>query len=330
MRVPIYAPDLLIAQGLACMTKVLQCEWPGSEPLPLTAAQQLLSRGLGYRDFLDLTQSVLEEHSREDLISQDSARDSLSTAIYTHWQSSNLNDIDQDDLQRLVMSLPLDEMVAFGAFQTPSLHGEHAPSTQVAQVAQVDDDMKAPPISASPPASSEAALISESELRRIRGDITTMDNLRDRCLFMLLLTGRRANEIKLARFRDIVETEYGSIVQIQLTKAHHKNSISILPPGFLDAVKLYKREANLSDDDLLFPSSTQAGTPMTAYEMNKTIVSYLRHTVSNPALRSAQVLRRSINLTSGQSNEAPLPEMFKIALSSRHSLTFLHFKKPKT
>ncbi|WP_158177969.1 hypothetical protein [Pseudomonas viridiflava] len=48
MRTPIFPSDLLADKGFKLIAKKLMKRWPGSKPIGLSAAREMLARGLGY------------------------------------------------------------------------------------------------------------------------------------------------------------------------------------------------------------------------------------------------------------------------------------------
>jgi len=61
MRVPIFPEDLNGGSGFARLAKCLKRDWPGTEPLRLSEAQNLLARCLGYSDYYHLRSSAAEK-----------------------------------------------------------------------------------------------------------------------------------------------------------------------------------------------------------------------------------------------------------------------------
>ena len=61
MRVPIHPQDLNSGSGFARLAKCLKRDWPGTEPLRLSEAQNLLARCFGYSDYHELRSSAIEE-----------------------------------------------------------------------------------------------------------------------------------------------------------------------------------------------------------------------------------------------------------------------------
>ena len=61
MRVPIHPQDLHGGSGFARLAKCLKRDWPGTEPIRLSEAQNLLARCFGYSDYHELRSSAQEE-----------------------------------------------------------------------------------------------------------------------------------------------------------------------------------------------------------------------------------------------------------------------------
>jgi len=58
MRIPIYFSDLAHGQGFKRLTRTIQSDGLGTEPVRFASAQDLLARCLGYENFHDVTTSV--------------------------------------------------------------------------------------------------------------------------------------------------------------------------------------------------------------------------------------------------------------------------------
>ena len=58
MRVPICQQDLIAGSGFKRLAKRLKRDWPGTEPLRLSEAQEILARCLGYGSYHEVAQSA--------------------------------------------------------------------------------------------------------------------------------------------------------------------------------------------------------------------------------------------------------------------------------
>ncbi|SEJ94503.1 hypothetical protein [Pseudomonas sp. NFR16] len=321
MRVPICISDLQEGQGFTRLTEALQREWPGADPLSLTDARHALSRGLGYRDFNDLQQSAHNALACEPLTDQAEARDGISTALFVCWQAGNAEEMDESNLHRLVMSLPLQGLIAFGA--SPAHPPSNQPDPSAPALADVirDDCWDCSGLAA------EAPVLDEAGIRRIWETVKSKGHLRDLCLFMLLMTGHRMNAIRLVRFCDISKLDSGTLVKLTTDKVTSQESFAFLPHRFMDMVTQYKRQANLSEDDHLFHSRADASVPMRSGVLNRLALKYLDVAVPNPALRSVYLFRRSVLFNQMKSGLLPLADFYEYMAQHRNSGSFTLRKK---
>jgi len=243
------------------------------------------------------------------LTDQAEARDGISTALFVCWQASNAGEMDESDLHNLVMSLPLQELIAFGAPPAPLASDELDPSAPALANLMQDDSWDYSRLNA------EASVLDEAGLRQVWETVESKGRLRDLCLFMLLMTGQRANSIRMVRFRDISQMDSGALVKIPTAKATNRESFAFLPHRFMDMVTQYKRQENLSENDHLFHSRSDASVPMRSNALNRLVLEYLHAAVPNPALRSVYLFRRSVVFNHMKSGQVPLADFFKHVLS---------------
>lgn len=320
MRVPICVSDLQEGQGFTRLTKAVQREWPGAEPISLANAQHALSRGLGYSDFNDLQQSVHISLARELLTDQAEGRDGISTALFVFWQASNSEELDESHLHHLVMSLPLQELIAFGASAPLANDQQDPPALALADLMR-DDSWDCSGLAA------QASVLDEAGIRRIWEVVQSKGRLRDMCLFMLLMTGQRSNSIRMLRFRDISKMDSGALVTLTNARTTDLECVAFLPHRFMDMVTQYKRQVALSEDDHLFHSRTEASVPMHSSTLNRLVLNYLHAAVPNPALRSVYLFRRSVVFNHMKSSQLPLSDVLKQMGHQRCSELFTSSKK---
>lgn len=299
MRVPIFPADLLANQGFSRIAKKLQRSWPGDAALPLSAAQQTLSRGLGYRDFHDLQQTAKNGNPDAYVPTQDEVRDGISTSVF---QTKHVPHIDEQDLDRLVKLLPLQELIVFrdaglsrAVESISSLKAtDDLPLATDEVVHDRADDTNGSDMDALQ-SYRPNNYIDGAGLKSIWEAVQRNGNLRDQCLFTLLLRGMRSNEIMAVKRSDIFEWNAEHCMQqLVFTKTDHQRMNMIMPGSFLTLVHTYVQHAGLSEDDLLFGSRRDPGIPTDSRERNRIIGSYLRDVLTDPALRSAHMIRKSI------------------------------------
>jgi hypothetical protein len=66
MRVPIFPQDLNAASGFTRLAKRLKRDWPGTQPLQLSEAQEFFARCLGYSSYQELAQSADQHPANVD------------------------------------------------------------------------------------------------------------------------------------------------------------------------------------------------------------------------------------------------------------------------
>ncbi|MBD9609814.1 hypothetical protein [Pseudomonas sp. PDM08] len=128
MRVPVYPDDLFPKRGFNRLVKKLQRKWIGPTPLTLSAAREILAKGLGYRDYHDLKHSSETCQLGEVLPTEAEVRLGIVEAIKMNVYFGERIIKDDGDLLRFVSFLPLTVLVAFKPFRV----GETSKTLQVA------------------------------------------------------------------------------------------------------------------------------------------------------------------------------------------------------
>ena len=117
MRVPVYPFDLTPKPRFKSIANVLRRHWPSANAISLMTAQEILAQGLGYRDFHDVLESSVNWLADAPVPTLPEVRDNVSTSIFQFLKSSNAVGIDDRDIERLVMRLPLHELLIFKCFR---------------------------------------------------------------------------------------------------------------------------------------------------------------------------------------------------------------------
>ncbi|MNC07709.1 hypothetical protein D3C75_552650 [compost metagenome] len=118
MRVPIHPDDLNPRYGFKRIAKKLQREWPGFSPIQLSFAREILSKGLGYRDYHDVVQSSKKWQPEAVTFSKEAVNVALMSAISAAIQVDNTFVAPHSNLLAFVRSLPLHTLVAFKGDQS--------------------------------------------------------------------------------------------------------------------------------------------------------------------------------------------------------------------
>ena len=347
MRFPIYIFDLTPKRRFKRIAKVLRRHWPIANDISLMTAQEILARGLGYRDFHDVSQSAKNCLPDAPVPTLPEVRGNVSTSIFQFLKSGNVVGIDDSDIERLVMLLPLHELLAFHSFrqgQTADIskthsHGSKVRSSQKSSETARGVTHEAPDSSGTAPSDSASLVpskknLSEHELNAIAEVVHRKAIFRDRVLFSVLLSGIRQTELLQLRVENVIYTNRKVMLDLPSTKADANSQRSVLTPIDAGLVHGYIEKKALSHGHYLFPSSKNATYPMTIFELNKVFRSWLLEAqidstgLSVRAMRLSVIVRLMRAITeSARSNEANLlghipPEMSRYYHSSRN-------KKPR-
>jgi hypothetical protein len=313
MRLSICAADLKAGRGFKRVAKKLQKNWPGAQPLPLASAQQILARGLGYRDLHDLERSVQAIGPDTPVPSTEKIRDGISSSVSAFCQSSKISDIDDAEIGHLVELLPLQE---FGVFQHSGLGSTSFPagsasigvlhlenqleersSTFIGADAHKTD--KSRPVSerVNVIASTRVPqLIDESGLLRIREAVKRTGSLRDQCFVMALLQGIRASTLAKVAPRDVFSEGGKEVIRVQVPKHSVAQTRMVIPLSVSGLYKKYISQEGLSNSAYLFPSLADVTRPMSSDEMRKAVIPYLRQALPDQSQATLHNLRQSASV----------------------------------
>jgi hypothetical protein len=199
MRVPIAQSDLIQNRGFKLIARVLQQNWPASPPVRLMTLQDVLSQGLGYRDYHDLSQEAEKGTSHKTVPTLAEVADGINTAVFAYLNGESASGISSDDVDKAVKSLPLNQLKVFSKAlpfaPTPRL------AEQPNEFGAHEYQPSAPEQPMPPGRSLRSALVSaKGQLSREGKSLWELvkqeGDLRDICLLSLILfTGLRMLEI---------------------------------------------------------------------------------------------------------------------------------------
>lgn len=307
MRVPIFPFDLIPKRRFKHIANVLRRHLPSAIAISLMTAQEILAKGLGYRDFHDVSRSSQNCLPDAPVPTLPEVRDNVSTSIFQFLKSSNAVGIDDRDIERLVMLLPLHELLAFHNFrqgQTANAgktdsHGLAVRSdqktrepTQSLHHKALNSTGSVPWISASHLAARKC--LSGRELDAIAEVVCRKGTLRDRVLCSVLFSGIRQFELLHLKVKNVSYTDHMVMLDLPSTKLRTNQQRRLLTKtdGLLAAT--YIKESGLSYEDYLFPSSKATGHPMTPIELNKILRSWLLEAQIDPKGVSTHAMRVSV------------------------------------
>jgi hypothetical protein len=307
MRVPIFPFDLIPKRRFKRISNVLKRHWPCVNSISLMTAQEILAQGLGYCDYHDVLRSSENCLSDAPVPTLPEVRDSVSTSIFHFFRSSNTVGIDDRDIERLVMLLPLHELLAFHSFRQGQTanegkthsRGSKVRSRQKSTEAARGVSHEASDSSGTVPSGSASLLLSkkilsEHELDALAEVVHRKAILRDRVLCSVLLSGIRQFELHQLRVENVNHTHDKVMLDLPFTKSRTiwKRRILTTTDGLL--VRQYIEKSALSHGDYLFPSGKTAAYPMTSFELNRILRSWLLEAQIDPTGVSVHALRLSV------------------------------------
>jgi hypothetical protein len=286
MRMPIYPADLADNQGFKRIAKKIKRNWPSSTPLKLSAALEILSRGLGYRNFNDVVKSSKSCPLNTIAPTVAEMRDGIHTSIFEYLRTECTIRLDTGALDPLMMLLPLQDLQVFrGSSPTQRMRQLEAPMLMALPLLPQPEHGVRPrqkengqETGSSGPHihcvqhSKFIRVMSQEELVSLARAIKQKENLRDEALFVLLRSGMRSTEIVEVKVGHL-NSPYPKISWLaQKSRSPGERVKSLAPTG---AVARYIRGAGLSVGDYLFPSKNAPKAPMTARELRKIFHSWL-------------------------------------------------------
>jgi len=270
-------------------------------------AQEILAQGLGYRDFHDVSMSSKNCEPDAPVPTLPEVRDSISTSIFHFLKSTNAVGFVESDIQRLLMLLPLHELLTFNSFrqwQTANVGkadshssaarpGQKSPETAQGLIHKASDSSGSVfPNSASPVPSRN--YLNVLELNAIAKVVRDKGILRDRFLFSVLLCGIRQAELLQLKVEHINYSHQGVLLYVSSTRSHASQHWRFLATTNELLVATYVKESGVTYGDYLFPSSKATGHPMTPIELNKILRSWLLEAQIDPTGVSIHTMRHSV------------------------------------
>jgi len=280
MRIPIYSEDLLTRGGFKRIAKKLQRQWPGQSSIKLWFAREILSKGMGYRDYHDVLMSSKTCQLGAIAPTEGQVRAGIISAMSNALRSDNNITIELEELQHFVETLPLYSLLAFkdqsGArpFDNTLTTPLQLCSDDQKKIAAADQDAhqlrQAAPVTYIKKRKSVDAhvnMISQEAIQAIREILERSGSLRDQSLYVMMQTGLRSQVILSTKAR--FEPALNDRGIIQTLKA------PVLISQGAEVIGRYIEAEKLKSDDYLFPSDSDPKRPMTSQELGKVFASWI-------------------------------------------------------
>lgn len=292
MRIPVFQSDLLTNRHFKRIAKELHACWPFPEPLKLMSAQEILARGLGYKDFHDLRLSANHATQGTSTPTMSEARDGIATSVVVFLQSKGVVNIDNAEINRLMLMLPLNKLKAFGesgekqiADGLPIAAGEADPVPRDRLSSEVSlENLRARPFGS----------ISVENLTFISDAVRREGSLRDQALLGVAMTGIRALELGVLKASDIQHDALGSSLLVRQFKAREGHVQTKLPSATAAILHRYVEQTGLVEGDWLFPSRSNPERSMSPSEMNKVIQAWAVKALTNLEHVTVHAIRQSL------------------------------------
>lgn len=289
MRVPIAQSDLIPNRGFKLNARVLQQNWPASSPIGLMTSQDVLSQGLGYRDYHDLLREVEKGLSVGTIPTQAEVADSINTVVFAFLSRQPAASISSDAIDKVVGALPLDQLKVFSVTSSsaPSIQAVEQ-STDRAPSEFLPSDREQFESAARLPRSSSISLDSQmgQEVKLLWQTVKQGGNLRDICLLsLMLLTGLRVLEIVGTRVVTPDRFEQRISTPIHKTRSVASNYIprAKMIGGWLSD---YIAKERLQPGDYLFRSKRSPDSHITASEACRLVSRWRREAKVLAVVRS--------------------------------------------
>jgi len=321
MRVPIYPADLADSRGFKKIAKKIKRNWPNSTPLKLSAAFEILSRGLGYRNYNEVLMCTNTCPLNTTVPTLAEARDGINTSIFVYLRTKCAYRLDWSALDPLVMLLPLQDLQAFkGSNSTQRTRQPETPVlmplppfTQTEHgIGPLENDNGQEVASSGPHIhcshhSKSTRVMSREELVSLKRVLQQKDNLRDQALFALLLSGLRPIEIVEVKVADFNSPSTSISWLAKKTRTAGKRLKSCAAS---DLVGRYIQGVGLSDGDYLFPLKNDPRIPMSDRELRKIFHSWLVAAQIERTRTSIHSVRLTVAAFAGMAETPTLRNLF--------------------
>lgn len=289
MRVPIAQSDLIPNRGFKLIARALQLNWPASSPIGLMTAQDVLSRGLGYCDYHDLSREADKGMFGKAITTQTEVEDSINTAVFAYLSRESAAGNSSDAIKKAVESLPLSQLKVFSAalpLLSPCQASEQSNESDLTGL-QPPEKEQPTPAARSP----HSSLISpegqiRQEVKLLWETVKQTGNLRDICLLSLMLfSGLRLLEIVEFKVGNPDGLEQQISIPIHKSRGARKSYIlgAKAVGGWLWE---YILKEELQPGDYLFRSKRDPASHMTAAEARRLVSKWTREAKVLAAIRS--------------------------------------------
>lgn len=241
MQVPVY-PDDIKGHSFKRLAKAFQKNWPGTQPLQLSLAQELLAKGLGYQSFHDVMKKAENSPCNPAVPIRADVQFSISEAIKAELDHG---DVSPEAIVSFVSKLPL---YVLSAYHIPA-QSRRAPVSNISI-------RKTPKLK-----------LSSRELKTLVEYVASQGSLRDKALMEFIVAGARSHEFLGLRKKHIsLSPEHLIAKKNEFVRALPLRSTLAM----IGSCSEYNRE------DFLFPSSENNSKPMSSREFGTVFKAWIK------------------------------------------------------
>ncbi|WP_324741400.1 tyrosine-type recombinase/integrase [Pseudomonas veronii] len=300
MRVPVYPQDLAHNRGFKTLAKKLSKNWCCPNGISIEVAQEILSKGLGYRDFFDLRQEAASWASGALCPPEVDVKRGILSAAEAALKPGNRDSTGRATLEQVMEALPLSILTAFKAqqhVQVVPVDSTHMREKLVGHLA------------------SQGRLLTADQLQRITSTVTNSGNLRDGALLDCFMSGWRASETLNAKVGHCSRRIRAS------SRLAYFDDDSARLFMYSDALKQHVRAAKLADSTFLFSSKSNPESPMSTGMLSYICADWADKAYLDRSLVTPSIIRYSA-INEQQMKEARLEDLMGHK-SPNHSQAYL-------
>lgn len=238
MQVPVY-PDDIKTHSFKRLAKTLQKKWPGLQPIQLSAAQELLAKGLGYLSFHDLMKKVENPPTNPEIPALAVIQIRISEATR---EKLNDDDVSPEAIASFASNLP---------FYVLSAYYSQAQATHAPQ----------------PKLNTTKSLLSSRQLETLVGHVKKQGGLRDNALMDFIVAGARSNQFLRLQRKHLTISATSLIVKT----SHFAWTFPIQ-----SSISRLASQRGADPAAFLFPSKDSNSRSMSSSEFNKLYKTWLK------------------------------------------------------
>jgi len=289
MRVPLYPADLESQSGFKRLAKNLKRNWPGNPPISLSQSYEVLAKGLGYRNYHDVRQSIHVAPFKFLELSQSEVLLNLAEAVRKAISHDEADGYEPINVESALSSLPLNVLTALRHLSDakPSPEALSAPSPTFTEpkrrrVGFLEREKGNEGNVAWP---DKIKLVTPDEILAIKKALEKSGDLRHLALFSLVMCGVRLSEVERSL---VIEGGVKIPVSLKTSRARYRNLMS-------PDVSAYTRAGCLQPGSYLFPSKRDQNLPVPAHLICRLVSTWgpmagLNRQITYSALRATAVI----------------------------------------